>query len=143
MTNVPETQRENESSRLRLVRDIASLQVKLIVDGFRDLLLVPASIVVGIYSLFGRGSRTGEEFYDLLRLGKRSEKWINLFGAAERHRDSAAEDQDDDIDRMVQRVESFMVDEYRHGRLSGQAREKLEGVISRLQSVARRQANDQ
>ncbi len=136
----PDTVRE--SRRWRLARDIATLQVKLVVDGFRDVLLVPASLVVGLISLFGRGERTGEEFYSLLRLGKRSEKWINLFGAANRDREAGSSTEGEDIDRMVQRVESFMIDEYRHGRLTGQARDKLEAVIARLQAAAERRAGD-
>ena len=37
--------------RLDLVRDIAVFQAKLIVDGLRDLMLVPASLIAGIMSL--------------------------------------------------------------------------------------------
>jgi hypothetical protein len=34
--------------RWTLLRDLAVLQVKLLVDGFRDLVLVPASLIAGI-----------------------------------------------------------------------------------------------
>ena len=34
-----------------LIRDIAVLQVKLVVDGLRDVILVPASLVAGIISV--------------------------------------------------------------------------------------------
>ena len=37
--------------RWTLIRDILVLQLKLIVDGFRDLILVPISLVVGFVSL--------------------------------------------------------------------------------------------
>lgn len=133
-------------SRAVLVRDIAALQVKLLVDGFRDLLLVPASLIVGLVSLLKGGSDVGSEFYDLLRLGRRSERWINLFGAVDRLAAESAGDDGlqagggasggEDIDTLVERVEAFVVEEYRHGRVSGQARERLERAVGRLRQRA-------
>ena len=75
-----------ETDRWVVIRDIGVLQVKLIVDGLRDLILVPVSLVLGVISLTRTGKETGSEFYELLRLGKRSERWINLFGAADKAR---------------------------------------------------------
>ena len=37
--------------RWTLIRDVVVLQAKLVVDGFRDLLLVPASIIAALVSL--------------------------------------------------------------------------------------------
>ncbi len=125
-------------SRATVLRDVAVLQVKLIVDGFRDLLLVPASLVAGAIGLL-RGDG-GADFYKLLRLGRDSERWINLFGALDREADGSAPGDGDDIERLVTRVESFVVDEYRHGHLSGQAREQIEGAVDKLRRAARRHA---
>ncbi|MGB5345905.1 MAG: hypothetical protein WBN23_07070 [Woeseia sp.] len=136
MTNPPAAATPPTTDRMRLIRDIATLQVKLVIDGFRDLLLVPASLVVGLVSLLGGGGKD-DSFYELLRMGKRSEKWINLFGALDTldERDDEAGSQD--IDRMVQRVETFIVDEYKHGHLSSQARDKIEQSIARMRDAAR------
>ena len=54
-SELPEHQ--NGPDRWTLIRDIGVLQVKLLVDGFRDLLLVPTSIIAGIWSIVG-GSAT-------------------------------------------------------------------------------------
>lgn len=136
MTRQPAAATPPSTDRMRLIRDIATLQVKLVIDGFRDLLLVPASLVVGLISLLSGGGKD-DSFYELLRMGKRSEKWINLFGAVDSldEREDAAGSQD--IDRMVQRVETFIVDEYKHGHLSNQAREKIEQSIARMRDAAR------
>ena len=65
-----------------LIRDLGVLQVKLIVDGFRDLLLLPASIIAALISLMrSENGKPGPEFYELLRAGKQSEQFIDLFGA--------------------------------------------------------------
>ena len=128
-------------NRWTLIRDIAVFQVKLIVDGLRDLVLVPVSLVAGLISLFKGGAEHGSKFYDLLRVGRRSEHWINLFGAAERLHGSAADDAHfpaEDIDAMVSRVESFIVDEYRKGGVTAQAKDRLDSALDRISNVANR-----
>lgn len=126
-----------------LVRDIAVLQVKLVVDGLRDVILVPVSLVTGLISLLGGGSKPGTEFYDLLRLGRRSERWINLFGAAERVHGPAAPDESllpEDIDQLATRVESYVIDEYRRGGVTKQAKDRLDRVLG---SLSRRKEGSQ
>jgi len=128
-----------DRDRWALIRDIAVLQVKLVVDGARDVLLVPISLVAGIISLVKSNFGTDNEFYELMRLGKRSERWINLFGATD-HLPEADRDYmklpDTDIDAMVSRVESFVVDEYRKGGVTQQAKERLDRAIDSLHKLA-------
>lgn len=137
-----ESQSENTGSapdRWTLIRDIAVLQVKLIVDGLRDFILVPVSLVAGIMSLAKSDAGSGNEFYELLRLGKKSEHWINLFGAADQlpvSEHDYVNFPDEDIDAMVSRVESFVVDEYRKGGVTKQAKERLDKAITSLRKLA-------
>jgi hypothetical protein len=135
----------DESDRWALIRDIAVLQVKLIVDGLRDLVLVPVSLVAGLISLVKLDTSAGNEFYDLLRLGKKSEHWINLFGAADRLPGSERDYirfPDEDIDAMVSRVESFVIDEYRNGGVTQQAKERLDRAIDSLHKMASRKGDE-
>jgi len=61
----------DSSDRWTLIRDIAVLQAKLVVDGLRDLILVPASLIAGIVSLVSSvDGRPGDQFYQLLGMGK-------------------------------------------------------------------------
>ena len=125
--------------RWTLIRDILVLQLKLVVDGLRDFILVPISLLVGIVSLMKAGNAAGSGFYELLRTGRRSERWINLFGAAERvYGPSIADDRfpAEDIDEMVSRVESFVVDEYSKGGVTRQAKEQLERALDSLHKLA-------
>jgi hypothetical protein len=127
--------------RWTLIRDIAVFQMKLIVDGLRDLILLPISLVAGLISLLKGGTELGSEFYDLLRVGRRSEHWINLFGAAERmHGPSKLEEffPADDIDEIVSRVESFVVDEYNKGGVTAQAKKRFDQALDHLSEVANR-----
>jgi hypothetical protein len=135
----------NEEDRWALLRDIAVLQVKLVVDGARDLVLVPISLVAGLISLAKANFGSDNEFYELMRLGKRSERWINLFGAADQlppaERDFM-QFPDGDIDAVVSRVESFVVDEYRKGGVTQQAKERLDRAIDSLHKMASRKRGE-
>ena len=127
--------------RWTLIRDILVLQVKLVVDGLRDVVLVPISMIVGIISLLKAGNATGSEFYELLRVGRRSERWINLFGAAERvYGPPVVDDRfpTESIDEMVSRVESFVVDEYQQGGVTRQAKDQLDRALDSLHKMASR-----
>ncbi|HEV2147749.1 MAG TPA: hypothetical protein VGR37_10135 [Longimicrobiaceae bacterium] len=67
-------------SRGALVRDVLIFQLKLWMDGLKDLVLVPLSLVAaGVDFVF----RT-RLFYRVLRIGERFDLWLNLFGAARR-----------------------------------------------------------
>ena len=141
----PESEQESLPDRRMLIRDIAVFQVKLAIDGLRDLLLVPVSLFTGLVSLLRGGNKPGSEFYDLLKLGARSERWINLFEAAN-HMHGPLTDDDkfavDDVDELVSRVESFVVDEYRKGGVTAQAKVRLDGSIDSLHRFLRRQQDN-
>ncbi len=132
MNDVPESNNET-SERWTLARDVAVLQVKLLVDGLRDLLLVPASLIAGLISLFGsENGRPGPHFYQLLDLGKQTERWINLFGALRNAPPDVGGVEpfpEADMDELVGRLETFMRDEHKRGGLTAQAKDRLDKVI--------------
>ncbi len=137
--NNPAAPEAYKPGKLQLLRDIGLLQLKLIVDGLRDFALVPLSLVAGVISLLSGRKEPGTEFYDLLRYGKRSERWINLFGAIDRlDEPQKAGETEADLDRMMERIETFVVKEYRDGNITSQAKEKLERAIERIQRATRR-----
>jgi len=119
-----------------LIRDVAVLQVKLAVDGLRDLLLIPASLVAGIISLAkAKDGQPGSEFYTLVSVGKQSERWINLFGAIRNAPPEVVEQYQfgtADIDDIVSRVETFVVDEYKRGGVTAQARDRMNEAMDKM-----------
>jgi len=130
-------QTEPGAERWMMIRDLGVLQVKLIVDGLRDLVLVPLSLVAGIVSLVSsKDSRPGPQFYHLLAWGKQSELWINLFGAVKNSPDKIQQPHpfgDQDIDDIVGRLESFVVDEVKRGGVTTQAKERLDKILDAVQ----------
>jgi hypothetical protein len=133
----PFRKKEPTAERWTLLRDLGVLQVKLIVDGMRDLILVPASLIAGIISIAsGKDGRPGSQFYHLLAWGKESELWINLFGAVKNAPEAIEQPRpfgDQDIDDIVGRLESFVVDEVKRGGLTSQAKERLDKILNAVQ----------
>jgi hypothetical protein len=123
------------------MRDVAVLQVKLLIDGLRDLILVPASLVAAVWSLIdGDDGKPGAHFYRLLSLGKKSERWISLFGTIRKGQAELAEANnvgDADIDQFVSRIEAFVVEEHRRGGVTAQAKARIDRALDSLQRSAR------
>lgn len=75
-----DTEAKQSSPRAELVRDTAIFQIKLLADGLRDALLIPMSLVAALIGLLRGGEDCNREFERVIKLGRRSERWINLFG---------------------------------------------------------------
>lgn len=132
---------DDPPDRWVLIRDIAVLQVKLVADGLRDLLLVPASLIAGIVSVFSSGREGDSAFYRVVCIGKRTEGWINLFGAYDNAPEAIKEEyafEERGIDDIVSKVEAFVVDEYRNGGVTKQAKEKIDRALNELQNGRKR-----
>lgn len=109
----------DESPRGRLIRETAVLQLKLLADGIRDAILIPLSLVAALIGLVEGGKNCDEKFRRVVKLGRRSERWINLFG----------EQQPLDVshpagsmDNILNQVESVVRDQYRKGRSAAETR---------------------
>jgi hypothetical protein len=88
-----------------------------------------------------KDGRPGPQFYQLLALGKQSERSINLFGAYEHAPDDVTHHDhlgDMNIDELVTRVESFMVDEYKRGGMTAQAKTQIDKALDAIQRRGRK-----
>ena len=139
--NTPGQEVNSGAARWLLLRDLGVLQVKLVVDGLRDIILVPASLVAGIISIASStDGKPGLQFYHLLAWGKQSEVWINLFGAVKNSPEKIDLPQpfgDRDIDDIVGRLESFVVDEVKRGGVTAQAKNRLDKILDAVQRKRR------
>lgn len=116
-------------SRWTLLRDVAVFQLKLFVDGLRDLVMIPISLVVAVFDLLGLGPRAGRQFYDLLWFGRRTEHWINLFGATDH---ASALGPRPGIDTLVDRMEKLVVQEYERGGITASAKDAVDRALDSL-----------
>ena len=99
--------------RTELFREAAILQIKLLVDGMRDAILIPLSIVAALIGLLRGGPDCNREFRRVIKLGRRSERWINLFGHQRPLRNDPATGS---MDSILNQVEDAVVEKYRRGK---------------------------
>jgi hypothetical protein len=115
-------------NRWTLIRDVLVFQVKLAVDGFRDLIMMPISLGVAVLDLFQVGPRAGRQFYDLLKVGRQTEHWINLFGATD-HAEPLPVAAGPGIDALVKKMERLVVQEYERGGITSSAKDTVDRVL--------------
>jgi len=71
-------------SKKVLIRDFALFQLKLVLDGLKDLLVFKLAIIAVLLDLLFGGSHRGRLFYGLMRLTERFDLWLNVYGSARR-----------------------------------------------------------
>jgi hypothetical protein len=97
---------EPDTTRRTLIKDVLLLQVKLLLDALRDLALSPLTLAAAAIDCILAGRQPPRYFYAVLRLGERSEHWIDLWSAA---RGAKARDREN-VDALIARVEEVVRD---------------------------------
>ena len=120
--------KQTENPRIQLIREAAVLQLKLVADGFRDALLIPISLIAALIGVLRGGEDCDREFRDVIKLGRRSERWINLFG---HHRPFGFGSPAGSMDRVLEQVETIVVEQYKKGKSAVEAREEVRKVIEK------------
>ena len=112
--------------RWELLRNVLAFQLKLAVDALRDVVLSPISLGAALLDLVSGTDRDPLYFEQVLTLGRRTEGWINLFGAA------PGADEGPGIDRLVERVEALVVEQYERGGMTAQAKDAIDRSLDVL-----------
>ncbi len=71
-------------TRWVILRDLGLFQLKLMMDGAKDLFFGPIAVVAAAMDLLWPGDRPGRRFYAVMRVGERFDRWLSLFSAAEK-----------------------------------------------------------
>lgn len=124
------------TSRFPVLRDVIVFQFKLFVDGLRDLLISPVSLLAALIDLLVPGDDGGKRFYAVVRYGRRTEEWINLFGATGPD-DPAQETQGMDV--ILADLEEVVRDPARRE----EARAKAQEVLERLRQAGGQKGGNQ
>ncbi len=67
-------------TRAHLLWRLMVFQLKLVMDGIRDVVLVPVSLIAGTVGIVRGGPDADRPLESVLQFGRRTEAWINLFG---------------------------------------------------------------
>ena len=105
---------EERPSRGVLVRDLILFQLKLWLDGLKDIVLSPLSIVGGLIDLLRSPTRPSL-FYTTLQWGERFDLWLNLYDASARAETRSSglvgDDGDDSVTRPLEMWARFISNE--------------------------------
>ncbi len=113
--------------RWRLLRDVLAFQFKLLLDGLRDLLLSPISILAAIAGVLTSQRDPGRFFYRLLALGHQTDRWINLFNTYDN------EPRANSADDFLKHAENIVLTEYEKGGLVSELKDRTDNVIDKMQ----------
>lgn len=117
--------RSRRGGRIRLIRRIVLFQVKLLADGFRDVVMSPLSIAAGAIGIFS--SRDPEHAFDrLMGFGRDTDRWINLFDT---HDEEAGT-----LDRVAGDIEEAVRRDYAAGGISAKGAERLAAIAAQLRA---------
>ena len=106
----------SRNPRIVLIREAAVFQLKLLADGFRDALLIPISLFAALLGVLRGGPDCDREYRRVIKLGRRSERWINLFG---NQRPLGRSESKGSMDAILNQVEHAVIEQYRRGQESG------------------------
>jgi hypothetical protein len=104
--------RSKRNPRIELARATAVLQIKLLVDGLRDAILIPVSLVAALIGMLRGGPDCDLEFRRVIKLGHRSERWINLFG---QQPPLGSDPVTGSMDSILEQVETVVMEQYKRG----------------------------
>ena len=116
--------KDNPPTRGQLLRQILVFQFKLAMDGIRDVLLSPISVIAALAGILTNHPDPSRYFRQLLLLGHRSDQWINLFDTLSKDSESST------ADDFVREAESIVRSELEKG-----------GVMPRLKHPAKKSEN--
>jgi hypothetical protein len=89
-----------------LIRAVAMLQLKLLIGAGRDLLLSPITLAAAFIDLLRIKNHEPNFFRNTLKVGERSDEWIDLWSAAR----DADEEPRENVDKLLARVEEVVRD---------------------------------
>ncbi|MCX4247340.1 hypothetical protein [Paraliomyxa miuraensis] len=139
---------DHRALRWQLVRDLAVFQAKLFVDGVKDLVLAPVSLVAAVVGMVADRNDPGRAFRGVLQLGHAFDRWVNLFGRSEPDWSRSQPElppapgsatstatpaaSTPGLDAYVARVEQVLVEQYRRGGLTAKAKDAIDQAIDSL-----------
>jgi hypothetical protein len=94
--------------RSQLARDLIVFQLKLLAGGARDVVLSPVALIAALLGLISGRVASRQLFYDVVRIGRRTEDWIDPFGIVE---DGAHEE--GSLGDILTRLERQVREEYK------------------------------
>ncbi len=125
-----ETDSEFNPTNAALFKLLLVFQIRLLLDGLRDVVLSPVSLLAVLLDLLSSRNRRGQYFEMLCYWGHKSDQWINLFGLPEKglEDDVNSATRIPGVDSLVDNIEQAV----RDGTLRKENRAALRSRIQQL-----------
>ena len=130
----------NTSKRGELIRNTVVFQLKLMADGFRDLVLLPVSLIATIIGLLRGGDQPDREFQQVIQVGRDSEQWINLFGNHEAPENSNVTAS---IDALFTKVEETLKQQYLAAGTSARSQAEIDEALQAAHEETKQLQSDE
>lgn len=99
-------------SRWKLARDLGVFELKLAVDGLKDIILAPLALAAVVADMVMPAESRGVLLRAVIRMGEGFERWLNLYGLKRRDAASTVLDEGGS-DLIVDYLESKTLDLHR------------------------------
>lgn len=116
-------------SRSEVIYDTLVLQLKLIVDGLRDLMLMPLVLIASLYGIIMHTKNPGRYLYRLLSYGRASEKWIGLFDEAEKDHMDPVDLKHNSFEELIKKTQTAFESKYINDEKKQRLVAKLNGAL--------------
>lgn len=120
------------SQRWRLMRDLLVFATKASFEAARDIALVPAAVIASVAGMIFSRSKPDRYFQRVLEFGDEFDEFVDLFGKEKRRKSGSRFDPPEEggsrlrADDIFERIEKVMVDEYKRGGMTAQAKEAID-----------------
>jgi hypothetical protein len=124
----------SSQKRRPLIWQAIIFQLKLGLDALRDVLMSPISIILVITDIVMANNHQQSYFIRLMRLGKKSDHWINLFGVdlAQTKDQDVQVASDNNVDHWFRKIEEVIKEQQIDGKLSPSGKEKIQKYFRRI-----------
>jgi hypothetical protein len=124
----------SKHERWPLIRQGIVFQFKLGLDALRDILMSPVSIMLVVADVVMANNQQQSYFIRLMRLGKKSDHWINLFAVDSPN--TEPEDNkvaaDSNVDYWITKIETVVKEQQVDGKLTQTGKDKLQQYYGRI-----------
>jgi hypothetical protein len=141
----PDPLRDSKPARWPLIRDVLVFQLKLMLGNLLNVVLLPVTVVFGIWGVL---TRRGDAFYRALDAGRDLEERINIYGAVGGYHATGSSDDpegmrrrsviagvdlgDTTVDDVIHKVEALLLREAGRDGRAAQLKSALERLLEEL-----------
>jgi len=117
-------------------------QIKLGMDALRDLILSPISIICAVLDFLLGNNQNEGYFQKLMYFGRKTDKWINLFGEHDNRKSILGETKKGEVnaDQVFMQIEVLLKEQHEKGGITVAAKSSIDRYLNKL--IKKEQADE-